>query len=119
MNRKPRARPAQLRARTVARKTSRPDTSGAKVLGSKTSRQAMPRSKVARGSKRPKSAREKVKAYRERMRRRGMKLIQIWVPDPSSPYFAAQARRESRSITESLQEKDDQAFIDSIADWDG
>jgi len=47
-----------------------------------------------------------------------MKLIQIWVPDPTSPYFAAEARRQSRLIAESAQEKDDQAFIDSITDWD-
>jgi hypothetical protein len=70
------------------------------------------------GTRRPKSSREKVKAYRERMRRRGMKLIQIWVPDPSSPYFFAEARRQARLIANSPQEKDDQAFIDSITDWD-
>jgi hypothetical protein len=46
-----------------------------------------------------------------------MKLIQIWVPDPKSPYFAAQARRQSRMIAQSSSERDDQAFIDSIADW--
>ncbi|HEY2183724.1 MAG TPA: antitoxin MazE family protein, partial [Xanthobacteraceae bacterium] len=65
----------------------------------------------------PKSSREKVKAYRERMRRRGMKLIQIWVPDPESPYFFAEARRQARLIAESPHEKDDQAFIDSISEW--
>jgi hypothetical protein len=67
---------------------------------------------------RSKSSREKVRAYRERMRRRGMKLIQIWVPDPSSPFFAAEARRQSRLLAESPQEKEDQAFVDSITDWD-
>ena len=66
---------------------------------------------------RNKSSREKVRAHRERMRRRGMKLIQIWVPDPESPYFAAEARRQSRLLAESPHEKEDQAFIDSITDW--
>ena len=65
-----------------------------------------------------KSSREKVRAYRARMRRKGMKLIQIWVPDPKSPYFAAEARRQSRLIANSPSEKEDQAFIDSITDWD-
>jgi hypothetical protein len=51
------------------------------------------------------------------MRKRGMKLVQVWVPDPSSPYFFAEARRQARLIAESPSEKDDQAFIDSISDW--
>jgi hypothetical protein len=114
MKRKSKESPAQLRARTVARKASRVDASRAKVLRTKTSR--APASGLKRT--RPKSSREKVKAYRERMRRRGMKLIQIWVPDPKSPYFAAEARRQSRLIAESPYEKDDQAFIDSVTDWD-
>ena len=50
------------------------------------------------------------------MRKRGMKLIQIWVPDPTSPYFAAEARRQARLIAESPHEPADQAFIDSISD---
>src|ERR1700694_5764254 len=64
-----------------------------------------------------KSSREKVRAYRARMRRKGMKLIQIWVPDPKSPYFPAEARRQARLIANSPHEKEDQAFIDSISEW--
>jgi len=124
MKRKSRATAAQLRDRTAGRKTSRLNaprakTSRAKVPHSGTSRAPVPRSKIARaGAARPKSSRDKVKAYRERMRRRGMKLIQIWVPDPKSPYFCAEARRQARLIANSPQEKDDQAFIDSVTDWD-
>jgi hypothetical protein len=51
------------------------------------------------------------------MRKRGMKLIQIWVPDPKSPYFAAEARRQARLIAQSPYEKEDQAFIDSTSEW--
>jgi hypothetical protein len=124
MKRKSRATAAQLRDRTAGRKTSRLNAprakiSRAKVPHSGTSRAPVPRSKIARaGAARPKSSRDKVKAYRERMRRRGMKLIQIWVPDPKSPYFFAEARRQARLIANSPQEKDDQAFIDSVTDWD-
>ncbi len=119
MKRKSIARPAQLHARTAARKPSRLNTAGAKRSRSATSRAAVQRAKTTpTGTTLPKSSREKVKAYRERMRRRGMKLIQIWVPDPKSPYFFAEARRQARVIAESPQEKDDQAFIDSISDWD-
>jgi hypothetical protein len=103
MQRKHARKPAQLRARTTTRKTSR----------NKTSRTGTSRVKSAQRS----PSRKKVKAYRERMRKRGMKLIQIWVPDPKSPYFLAEARRQARLIAESPHEKEDQAFIDSITDW--
>jgi antidote-toxin recognition MazE-like antitoxin len=118
---KSKVRPAQLRARTVARKASRAATPGAKRSRSGT---PMSGAKTARTSPahtsptRPKSSRDKVRAYRERMRRRGMKLIQIWVPDPKSPHFFAEARRQAKLIAESPYEKDDQAFIDSVTDWD-
>jgi Protein of unknown function (DUF3018) len=68
-------------------------------------------------SARSKSSRDKVKAYRERMRKRGMKLVQVWVPDPESPYFADEARRQARLIVESSREREDQAFIDSLSEW--
>jgi DNA-binding LacI/PurR family transcriptional regulator len=69
-------------------------------------------------SPRSRSSREKVKAYRERMRRQGLRPIQIWVPDVRSPEFAAEAHRQSLAIAQSAQEPEDQAFIDSISDLD-
>ena len=69
-------------------------------------------------SNRSRSSREKVKAYRERMRRQGLRPIQIWVPDVRSPEFAAEAHRQSLAIAQSAQEPEDQAFIDSISDLD-
>jgi len=70
------------------------------------------------GSTRSRSSQEKVKAYRERMRRQGLRPIQIWVPDVRSPQFAAEAHRQSLAIAQSAQEGEDQAFIDSISDVD-
>ncbi len=69
-------------------------------------------------STRSRSSREKVKAYRDRMRRQGLRPIQIWVPDVRSPEFAAEAHRQSLAIAQSAQESEDQAFIDSISDLD-
>ena len=63
-----------------------------------------------------KTSRERQRAYRARMRAKGMKPITIWVPDPDSPAFAAEARRQSRLIANSPHEADDQAFIDSLRD---
>ena len=66
---------------------------------------------------RPKSSREKVKAYRERMRAQGFRQIHIWVPDTRTPEFKREARRQSLLIARSEHEAEDQAFVDSISEW--
>lgn len=63
-----------------------------------------------------KANRERVRAYRASMRAKGMKLVQIWVPDRDSPEYIAEARRQSRLIAESPLEAEDQAFVDSISE---
>lgn len=65
------------------------------------------------------SSRERVRAHRERLRRQGLRPIQIWVPDVTSPEFIAEARRQSRLIAMSEFEVEDQAFIDAISDRGG
>jgi hypothetical protein len=62
-------------------------------------------------------SRDKVRNYRARMRAKGMKLVQVWVPDVHSPKFKAQALRESRAMAQSPTEAEDQAFIDSISEF--
>lgn len=66
---------------------------------------------------RPKTSAEKVRDYRARMRAKGMRLKQIWVPDPRSLAFAAEAARQSQLIAESPQEAEDQAFVDAISEF--
>ena len=60
--------------------------------------------------------RDRVKGYRERLRRQGLRPIQIWVPDTRSPAFAAEAHRQSAAIAASPHDADDQAFIDAVSD---
>jgi hypothetical protein len=69
-------------------------------------------------SGRSKSSREKVKAHRERLRRQGLRPIQIWVPDVRSPAFKAEARRQARAVAQSEFEAEDQAFVDAVSDSD-
>jgi Antitoxin MazE-like len=38
---------------------------------------------------------DNVRRYRERMRAKGLRQIQLWVPDTRSPDFAAECRRQS------------------------
>ncbi len=63
------------------------------------------------------SSREKVRAHRERLRKQGLRPIQIWVPDVTSPAFVKEARRQSRAVARSRYAKEDQDFIDSISAW--
>jgi len=67
-------------------------------------------------SQSPKPSREKVKAHRERLRSQGLRPIQIWAPDVRSAGFAAEARRQSLAVAASPHEREDQAFIDQVAD---
>ncbi len=66
---------------------------------------------------RAKPSRDKVRAYRERMRAKGLRLVQMWLPDTRTPAFAAQAHRDSLAIANSPTEREDQAFIDSVSWW--
>lgn len=61
-------------------------------------------------------SRDKVRAHRERLRRQGLRPIQIWVPDVRSPSFAAEAHRQSLAVARSAQEREDQDFIDAVSE---
>jgi len=64
-------------------------------------------------------SRDRVRAHRTRLRKQGLRPIQIWVPDLRSPKLAAEARRQSLAVAKSSHAKADQDFVDSISDWDG
>ena len=65
----------------------------------------------------PKPSRMKVREHRERLRKQGLRPIQIWVPDVRSPAFRTEAHRQSVAIAASAHALDDQAFIDAASDW--
>lgn len=64
----------------------------------------------------PGSSRGKVRACRERLRRRGLRPIQIWAPDVRSPGFADAAHRQSLAVARSEYSEKDQNFVDAITD---
>lgn len=68
------------------------------------------------GSKRSGSSRDKVRKHRERLRRQGLRPIQIWVPDVRSEGFAAEAREQSRAVARSRRARADQDFIDAVSE---
>lgn len=61
------------------------------------------------------SSRDRVRQHRERLRRQGLRPVQIWVPDVRAREFIAEAHRQSVAIATSESETDDQAFVDSIS----
>lgn len=64
----------------------------------------------------PKTSKDKVRAHRDRLRRQGLRPLQIWVQDVRSPSFKKQARRQSRAVAESSHAELDQDFIDTISE---
>lgn len=68
-------------------------------------------------SRRQLNLRLQAKRHREDSKRIPLRRVSITVPDTRSPQFLAEARRQSLLIANSPSEADEQAFVDSIADW--
>lgn len=62
---------------------------------------------------------DRVSEYRRRMRARGYRPVQIWVPDVRTEQFAAEARRQASLVAQADRETDDQEFVEAVAvPWD-
>jgi hypothetical protein len=61
-------------------------------------------------AKRKLTDREKTRAYRERQRAKGLRQVQLWVPDTRSPEYIAEIQRQMRNIQNSCEEQE-------ILDW--
>ena len=59
----------------------------------------------------------KFQRYRQQQQRRGMKQLRIWVPDPSRPEFAAEAKRQGLSLRGRAEEADALRFIAEAFEW--
>jgi hypothetical protein len=94
----PVVRRVSLMASTTSRKSSRKKSARPRTAGAK-------------------SSRDKVRAHRERLRKQGLRPIQIWVPDTRSEEFAREAHRPSRLAANSPAAAADQAFVDSVSIW--
>jgi hypothetical protein len=63
----------------------------------------------------PKPSNVKVREHRERLRRQGLRPIQIWVPDVRAASFRSEAHRQSLAVATSAHAREDQAFIDAVS----
>lgn len=68
--------------------------------------------------KRSEASNDKVRRHRARLRREGLRPLQIWVADTRAPNFADEARRQSRAVAASRHAEADQAFIDAISEFE-
>jgi hypothetical protein len=65
------------------------------------------------------AVRDRVGEYRRRMRERGLRPLQVWVPDVRTETFAAEAHRQASLVAGSDENSDDQDFVETIsARWD-
>lgn len=60
-----------------------------------------------------------VQRHRDRMRARGFRLLQIWIPDTRSPEFAEECRRQSLLLANDPAECEIMAEIEAMMDTDG
>lgn len=61
--------------------------------------------------------RQRVAAHRTNLRRRGLRPLQIWVPDTRAPGFAEEARRQSRLVAAAPDFDEVMDFIERTAAW--
>jgi hypothetical protein len=57
-------------------------------------------------------------AHRSELRRRGLRPIQIWVPDTRAPSFAEEARRQAKLVAAEDGLDDTMDFIERISVFD-
>jgi Antitoxin MazE-like len=84
--------------------STRAGTRRAKTMRTKTARNKTPGSKST-VTKKPgdqKSSRDKVRAYRKRMRAKGLRLVQIWVPNTRIEFSAESIVPERRAWAQAL-----------------
>ncbi|MEO5622509.1 MAG: antitoxin MazE family protein [Dokdonella sp.] len=65
------------------------------------------------------TSRASVQRHRDRMRARGFRLLQIWIPDTRSPEFAEECRRQSLLLANDPAEHEIMTEIEAMMDTDG
>jgi hypothetical protein len=65
------------------------------------------------------SHQENIRRYRERMRAKGFRAIQLWVPDTRSPEFAEECRRQSLLVANDPAEQQLMEELEALQDDTG
>ncbi len=59
----------------------------------------------------------KFQRYRLSKQRKGMKLLRVWVPDPSRPEFAREAQRQAELLRARPEQREALDFIAAAFAW--
>ena len=60
---------------------------------------------------------EKFRRYRARLKARGLRQIQLWVPDTTNPHFQEKLKLQIKRIEDSKEDRESLTFIEQVADW--
>jgi hypothetical protein len=60
---------------------------------------------------------EKFRRYRSRLKARGLRQIQLWVPDTTRPEFPSLIERQLRRVQGTEEDRESLELIDAVADW--
>ncbi len=61
------------------------------------------------------SVRDRVARHRAQMRAKGLRPIEVWVPDTNRPGFAEEVRRQASAVNDSDQSDDVMDWIESVS----
>jgi Protein of unknown function (DUF3018) len=75
----------------------------------------MPSRSKRRAARKLLSSRDRVRAHRKRLRARGLRPIQVWIPDTRTAAFKDEAHRQSLAVAQSSYARWDQDFIDAVS----
>ena len=66
---------------------------------------------------RPKTAQDRMRARRERLRAQGLRPVQFWVPDLRNPKIRAGIRRQAALLSRHPENDDIDQWIEAAYDW--
>ena len=59
----------------------------------------------------------RVSSHRKKLREAGFKPVQLWLPDPQAPGFAAECSRQSNVVRNDPDNLEDLEVFAELADW--
>ena len=65
----------------------------------------------------PRQSPEKFRRYRARLKARGLRQIQLWVPDVTNPEFPRKIEQQLRRVERAPEDAEALDFIEQVADW--
>jgi hypothetical protein len=71
---------------------------------------------ISRKTTQPKTARERMRARRARLRAQGLRPVQHWVPDLRDPKVRAAIRREAALLAQHPENAAIDAWLDTVRD---